>query len=252
MTRNIGPIAKVMDSIPPRSWWPDLLYQAYASPPGNVGFRICDSFGRSFRLCHTTEVAAVGNMLSHLVTEVAIAATKFDITAIGASVIDADATIVANAWDGGMLCIEDGTSAGALYPIVSNTLGTAGTIDSDISIEGELHTPLSESSVGFLIHGPFENLSVANAANPAVEMPVGRAMWTSSSDSPYIWVQTWGLALLKAGTGAVGAGDTVGLAEDDAGSIETLVTTEDPAYVGVSLQAIADGEWGLCNIHCYP
>jgi len=254
MTRPMN-VSKVITPIPPGGYWPDLLTLNYdaASVPASPGFRIADNLGRVFRLVETSEAVAVGNMLTNLVTEVAVAATKFDADPVGATELKLDVTITANAYNGGFLEITEGTGAGYLYPIVSNTAGTAGSSDATIVIESGLVVALSATdTVGIIRNSMFRNVSQHNAANPCVEAPVGRAMAASTTAKPYIWAQTWGPCLLKAGTGAAGAGDSIGLAEDDDGSIETLVTTEDPAFVGNSVAAIADGAWGLCNLMLFP
>lgn len=255
MVRNIGRVSRQLGTIPPGGYWPDLLFQNYSADdvPGHVGFRLADSLGRVFRLVKTSEVVVKGNMLTWNVTEVAVAATKVDNEAIGEELLPLDITITANAYNGGLLCLEEGTGAGALYGILENGAGTAGSSDADVKIEPPLHTALSGTdTAGSIINGPFMNVTQHNAADPCVEVPIGLAMWASTSGNPYIWAQTWGPCMLKAGTGAVGAGDTIGLAEDDAGSVQTLVTTEDPAIVGVSVQAIADGKFGLCILRCFP
>ena len=255
MARQIGAVSKVITGLPPGGYWPDLIYDVYDvdNVPAAPGFRIADNMGRAWRLVETSEAVTMGNMMTNLVTEVAIATSKLDADTIGTSSLDIDITVTANAYDNGLLIINAGTGLGYIYPVISNTAGTASTTDSVVVIEGGLVVALSASdSAGMLCSSPFWNVSQHNPANPCVEVGIGRCMATTDSTDKYCWAQTYGICLLKAGTGAVGAGDTIGLAEDDAGAVETLVTTEDPAFVGVSYQAISDGTWGLCGLRIFP
>lgn len=254
MSRHIGCVSKPTTRLPPRAYWPDCLFDVYSenNVPCKPGYRLADNMGRAFRLVETSEAVTVGNMMTNLVTEVAIAATKFDVEPIGETTLLIDATVAANAYQNGWLLLTEGTGAGYSYLILEHTAGIAGTTDAIVKIEGGLLVATSATdTVGMFRNSAFYNVSQHNAANPCVEAPVGRCMATTDATNKYCWAQTWGDCLLKAGTGAVGAGDTIGLAEDDAGSVETLVTTENPAFVGISMQAIADGAWGQCSLRIY-
>jgi len=252
-SRQIGHVSKPITMVPSGGYFPDLLYQNYASPPAGFGWRIADNMGRAFRLVHTSEAATMGNMLSNLVTEVACAATKFDVEPIGETEINIDISIAVNAAQYGILELTEGTGAGYMYFILEHTAGTAGTTDSTVDIEGNgiVVATSASDTVGIIRNNPFYNVSVANHANPVVEAPIGRAMYASTTPRPWIWAQTWGYCLLKAGAGACGAGDTIGLAEDVSGAVQTLVTVEDPAFCGLSVAAIANTAWGLCDLKCY-
>lgn len=252
MPRQPTSVSKVITS-PEWGYWPDLIYQVYDvdNVPCQPGFRIADNLGRAWRLVETSEVCTAGNMLSNAVTEVACAATKFDAQAIGSSEIPIDITATANAFDNGLLILDAGTGAGYIYPIISNTVGTAGTTDSTVLIEGGLVAATSASdTAGMLRASPFWGVTVANAADPTVEIAVGRCMATTSSTDLYCWAQTWGVCLLTSGAATAAAGGSLGLSINTTGYCQVVVAGV--ATIGSSFQAMASAEQGLCTLTLYP
>ncbi len=149
------------------------------------------------------------------------------------------------------MILDAGTGAGYIYPVISNTVGTAGTTDSVVKIEGGLVVALSASdTAGMLRASPFWGVTVANAADPTVEVAVGRCMATTDSTDIYCWAQTWGFCLLTSGAATAAAGGGLGLSINTTGYAQVIVAGK--ASIGSSFQAMASAEQGLCTLALYP
>jgi hypothetical protein len=229
------------------------IFEESSTKSHPLGTRMNLGGGNTYHYAKASEALTQGQLVSWLVSSVAIAATKFDITAIGERIVDADATVAAGLCDDGFLVITDGTAAMDSYEVVTNTAGTAGTTDTLITLRRPLVTALSESSVGILVASPFY-VQIANAANPVAEMIVGGTELDVTSGY-FFWLKTWGLFNVKAGTTAIDAGGPVCGAEDDTGSGESTDTTNAemmPLQIGAAPAAIADGIGGVMMLQCVP
>ena len=252
--RNLN-VAKVRTPVPSGQYFPDMLRVAYsaATAPCSPGFRIADNHGRVWYFAKTVEAVTHGNVCSHVPTEVAVAATKFDATTAGAVELALDITTTANAYQGGYLNITDGAGEGYQYLIASHTAGTAGSSDCTLQLEEPLQVALdATTTVGTLTFGIFEAVQVANAADPTVEVPLGVAAATSTTALPYVFLQTWGPSLVKAGTGAFGAGDRISVAEDDDGSAQLVLVGESQSVLGQAFSTAADTIWGAVLLQIVP
>jgi hypothetical protein len=184
---------------------PQSIYEASTVKNHRLGSRLSLGGGNVYHYAYAMEAITQGNLCSWEEAAVAIAATKFDITAIGATTVDADATAAAGIAEDGFLVITDGTALADSYEVRTNTAGTAGTTDTLIYIRRPLVTALSESSVGILYASPFR-VQVYNAANPPAECIMGGAELDVASGS-YFWMKTWGLfATIASATGWVAGG----------------------------------------------
>jgi len=243
----------------------DFLYNRVPT----VGTRKAYEDGRVFRYARAGGTITVGALVVAVPNEANIAATYFGadsstapIAGEGGRVGDTkvrftdDVTgITADEYAGGYLAITDATGEGYQYRIRSNeATGSDGT-GALITLWDPIKVALDNTSVGTLTNNDYDGVVVHTAANyggTATQTCVGRAM-VSASSGEFLYVQTWGRALVKAGAGAIVQGSPVQLAEDDDGSGQTVVATENRVQViGVGMEATADTVWGPVNLQILP
>ena len=235
--------------------------------------------GRVFRYARNYNAdLTVGMALAAIPNEADIAATEFgaDVSTAPAAdeggsigdkeirhnIVTGGTTITANEYEKGYLNITDGTGEGNMYKVKSNDANAAAAAKTVITIYDGLITALDNSSVGTLINSPWwavDHHTHANYGGTPTQMCVGRNMVATTSGTntraEFLWVQTWGPALLKAGAVALIQGAHVNLAEDTDGEVQTPVftTTEnDPHYIGVAMEATAHDSWGPVFLQICP
>ncbi len=234
-----------------------------------LGQRVALGDGRVFYFARAGGTITIGDLLAATPNEANIAATRFGADTstapvtgegggIGDTIIritDDVSGVTADEYAGGYLCITDDTGEGQMRRIKSNqATGSAGT-GWTVTLWDGLTTALDNTSVGTMINHWTDGVVVHTGANyggTATELIVGAAQVGSASGS-YFWMQTWGPCLLQAGTGTVIQGATVQAAEDDNGSVQVPVATENRVQViGAGMEAIADGVWGPVFLQICP
>ena len=228
---------------------------------------------RAFRYSRTDSDITMGDLVISTVNEADIAATYFGADTATAPVVgkggaigdttlalcDLTSSIAVNEFQQGYLTITDGTGEAYMYKIKSNEVGvTSG--EHDVVIYDGLVVALDNTSVGTMIASPWWDVTTHTAGNyggTATQICVGKVMAASTAgtdvNTQYIWVQTWGPALVQAGTATGVRGGPCQLAEDDNGSGQIRVVNENRvAHIGVWMEATADGIYGPVFLQICP
>lgn len=252
------------------------VYDGAATTAKNeVGRRAAFGDGRVFYYARTTNDISYGDLVVATQNVQEVTAAEFDAPAAGSGGAIGDTKInvsgltsgvSVNEYAGGYVLVATGTGEGQMFRVKRNTV--AGASGFDIYLWDGITTALDTTSALVLINGPFWNVKTHTAANyggTPTEICVGKAMAasTASSDSntQYIWVQTWGLAAVQVGTATGIAGGPVQLAEDDNGSGQIPVATENRiqtigvVYAGMTdatPTVIDDTKWGYVFLQILP
>lgn len=241
----------------------------HASRMPYVGQRICYEDGRVFRFAKAGGTITAGALVVAVPNEANIAATYFGAAAGTAPIggeggaigdykvrlTDDVSGVTADEYAGGYLNITDATGEGFQYRIKGNeATGSAGT-GFLVTLYDPIQVALDNTSVGTMVANRLDGVVVhtpANYGGTATQACVGKAAVAATSGE-YFWVQTWGEALIKAGAGTFIKGAPIQLAEDDAGSGQVPVATENRIQViGVALEAAADTVWGPVFLQICP
>jgi len=75
---------------------------------------------------------------------------------------------------------------------------------------------------------------------------------TVATTGIYFWMQTWGRALVQAGTTTIDVGLGLQGAEDDDGAAQIAVLAEAGQVIGFGLQDGADGIWAPVFLQIIP
>jgi len=229
-----------------------------------IGKRCQLSDGRVFRYAKAAGTITVGDAVVNTVNSQAIAATYFGLTAAVAPIggeggtagdqkvrLSADVTgVTVDEYAGGYLCITNDTGEGEMYRIKSNEASGSAGVGSLIEIHDGIRTALDNTSVGIMISNEYSAVKVHTAADPNVENCVGKAV-VGATSGQYLWVQTWGVALMQAGVATVDVGEQVILAEDDNGSVQVGLA-ENVQVIGYGIADIADTIWGPVFLQINP
>ena len=231
--------------------------------------------GWTFRYASTTTDISAGDIVVATPNIQEIAATEFGATTadapvtlkggtIGDNVIEiaiqsGTHAITANEYEGGYLIIKDGTGEGYTYFVLTNTANST-TAGCELRIWPKLKVALDNTSQGVLVASEFSGVKTHTAANyggTPTEFVVGKAVVPSTAGTDgtteYLWVQTCGTTGLQAGTATLIGGGPVQAAEDDNGSVQIPVATENRIQtIGSCLagstdaapNVVADTAWG--------
>ena len=248
-----------------------------------IGQRVQLGDGRVFRYASTDSNVGVGDVLASTPNVQEVAAGEFGAdgstapaadnggsvgdNTIQINIVTGTHTITKDEFAGGYLQIKNGMGEGYNYRILENEANAAsGT--STITLKEGLIVALDNTSEGVLVGNPYDNVVTHTAANyggTPTESIMGTAVRTSTagtdSTTEYIWVQTWGMAAVQAGTATIIQGGPVQPAEDDNGSAQIPVATEaeiqhiGTCYAGstdAAATVIADGSWGPVILQIMP
>jgi hypothetical protein len=233
-----------------------------------VGDRQAFEDGRVFHFARSGGTTGVGDILAAVPNEANVPATEFGVTDAVAPIVgeggavgdakvrlsDAVTGLTKDEYAGGYLNITDATGEGYQYRIKANEASNA-TVGCLVTLYDELILALDNTSVGTLTNHPMDGVVTHTAADyggTATQFIVGKGV-RSSADGEYFWVQTWGPCLLQAGTGTIIQGAPIQAAEDDNGSVQVVVSTENRVQViGYGLEAGADTVWAPCFLTIMP
>ena len=211
------------------------IRQAVTDQRFPLGTRGVMSDGRAFRYASNEGIALVAGQFCQseaiganfinvaVATAAAVEATSVDVTLGGSE------TVVANAYEGGYLVINDAAGEGISYRIIGNTAVAAGTALT-LTLDEGVHVALTTSSQACVLKSQWAAVVIAAAGHvhhvagvPQFAVPAG------STDIQYFWLQTWGLSAGEDdATTAVGAalqsGTTTGQAEVNVGAAQLIGT----------------------------
>lgn len=259
------PVNKVM-----RQDVPQALREVSTTKRGDLGGVLEYSDGRRYRYCSTDSDITIATAVQVTLNVAAIAATYFGVDsstapaaaqggAVGDSEIafTADLTgITKDEFAGGYLVIDAGTGLGQSLRVRKNDASPSTGSYGLIYLYGndKLAIALDSTSTGQLFASPYADVAAAtNAAANAAQsaLIVGRANMTTTagtdSTTEYLWVQTDGVGAYVSDDGLAGIGSRVGIAVDDAGSVEVLVSnsgTMNHQDLGVALNTMVDAAAG--------
>jgi len=234
-----------------------------------LGARVAFSDGRVFRYAKAGDTVTAGALVVATLNSQAIAATYFGVDAatapasgeggaIGDTTIrltDDVSGVTASEYAEGYLNITDYTGEGYSYKIKDNAVTSTDSGGFLVTLYDGLKVALDNTSVGTMTASPFNAVVVHTAADyggTATQFCVGKAV-VGATVGQYFWIQTWGLALVKAGaaTGIIGA--PCQLAEDDNGSGQVPVAGENRIQViGSWYASAADTVWGQVFLQIFP
>jgi len=171
-------------------------------------------------------------------------------------VVTGTLTMTADEYADGLLVITDGTGEGQAIPLRrTEANGAAGS--SFLYLAHPLQVALSNSSVGQIVKNPWADVVAAthkNAGGDPGEIVVGVCQVAGVTTTlKYFWVQTYGLTALQAGATTIMEAVPVIIAEDDDGSGQIVVATENVIQTfGVAMVDIADTIFGAVYLQIRP
>jgi len=226
--------------------------------------------GRAYRYCKAQDTIVAGNLCVATPNEQDVAVTYFGADsstapaagyggAIGDTIVQLtdDVTgITLNEYAGGYLLITDGTGEGKMYRIKGNAASATDTVGFSVEIyKPGILVALDNTSVGTMIQSPWSNVdhhTKGNYNGTATEFCVGIAM-VAATVGQFLWVQTWGPAIVLAGAATMIQGATIQVAEDVDGTGQVPVATENLIQViGVGMEAAANTIYGPVFLQITP
>jgi hypothetical protein len=248
-------------------YWDD----ATATPKNRIGTTLRTKDGRTFVYAKAAGTIAKGLFAVAAPDVVTIPATYFgvdtstapavdeggaiDDTKIRMCVVTGTKTLTADEYADGFLIITAGTGAGMIVPLTSNDANAASGSSLLYTAYG-LPVALDNTSAGTIMKNPWRDVVIGTAGDQGAdpdEIVVGATMAAMSTDTPYAWVQTWGVACLLASAAHVKQGANVILSENTNGNAQLPVAGENIIqYVGWGLTDFSSTAYGPVYLRIRP